>query len=242
MIMRNAQPAAIRAFFAAFAEGILSAEAEREGGVVEMTTKKVKKIMLQHYEQISKHFFDILFNPLALLHYDNADELVSILRSPEVAPTLKTPADLFRHVCRTEEAHDDMITEYRRNFSSLLSGKVMSIADFFAGFPEGYMEDMKEEATREVRTVTKVVVEAFFAGRVAANATASGNNQIYLFRLLLDAMQCLLHSRPVSMDEETDLNAAFMKVCRNERNLSAMLQAMEETISAAQPQVSQQRQ
>lgn len=33
---RNAQPALVRAFFASFAEGILSAEAERMGGEVEI--------------------------------------------------------------------------------------------------------------------------------------------------------------------------------------------------------------
>ncbi len=221
--MRNAQPAMIRAFFAAFAEGILSAEAEREGGTVEMTPQKVKKTMLEHYEEISKHFFDIMFNPLAMLHYDTAEELIDILKSPEVAPTLKTPVDLFRHVCRTEEAHEDMVTEYRRNFSALLSGKVMTAADFFAGFPEGYLEDAEGHKEREVRLVTKVVTQAFHTGREVANAQPSGNNQIYLFRLLLDSLQCLLHSHVVDMSDETDLNTAFMRVCVNEENLKTML-------------------
>ena len=70
--MTNSQPALIRAFFASFAEGILSADAEKETGAVELTPQRVKQIMLEHYEEISKHFFDILFNPLALIHYDTA--------------------------------------------------------------------------------------------------------------------------------------------------------------------------
>ena len=228
--LTNAQPAIIRAFFASFAEGILSANAERQEGTVEMTPRIVKTVMLEHYEEISKNFFDVMFNPLALLHYDTAEELIGILRSPEIAPTIKSSMDLFRHACRTEEAHEDMVTEYRRNFASLLAGKVMSLDDFYGGFPEGYLQDSDEHKEREVRALTLTVVKAFFAGRKTAKAEcAAGSNQVYLFRLLLDSMQTLLHSRPVVMDDDIDLNAAFMLVCRNENNLSTMLQTMEES-------------
>ncbi|MGN0282358.1 MAG: hypothetical protein ACI4B3_08675 [Prevotella sp.] len=231
MKMTNAQPAMIRAFFAAFAEGILSADAEKTTEAVELTPQRVKQIMLKHYEEISKHFFDILFNPLAIIHYDTAEELIAILKSPEVAPTLNSPVDLFRHVCRTEEAHEDMVTEYRRNFASLLGGKVMSLDDFFNGFPEGYLNESEDHQEREVRALTQVVVRAFFAGRKATDAAStSGVNQVYLFRLLLDSMQTLLHSKPVEMNEETDLNEAFTKVCRNEGNMKTMLQTMQEAM------------
>ena len=76
--------------------------------------------------------------------------------------------------------------------------------------------------------MTQTVVKAFFAGRKTAKAECgAGSNQVYLFRLLLDSMQTLLHSRPVVMDDDIDLNAAFMLVCRNENNLSTMLQTMQ---------------
>ena len=227
--MTNAQPAIIRAFFASFAEGILSAHAESEKGTIEVTPQMVKQVMLEHYEEISKNFFDIMFNPLALLHYDTAEELIDILRSPDIAPTIKTSMDLFRHACRTEEAHEDMVTEYRRNFSSLLAGKILSINDFYEAFPDGYLQDSDKDVEREVRVLTQVVVKAFFAGRKTAKAEcAAGSNQVYLFRLLLDSMKTLLHSHPVVMDDDIDLNAAFMLVCRNEQNLGTMLKAMEE--------------
>ena len=229
--LTNAQPAIIRAFFASFAEGILSAHAESEKGTIEVTPQMVKQVMLEHYEEISKNFFDVMFNPLAMLHYDTAEELIGILRSPEIAPTIKSSMDLFRHACRTEEAHEDMVTEYRRNFASLLAGKVMSLDDFYGGFPEGYLQESDEHKEREVRVLTQTVVKAFFAGRKTAKAEcAAGSNQVYLFRLLLDSMQTLLHSHPVAMDDDIDLNAAFMLVCRNEQNLATMLKAMEEAV------------
>lgn len=121
-----------------------------------------------------------------------------------------------------------MVTEYRRNFSSLLAGRIMSLEDFYEGFPEGYLQDATEHMEREIRALTQLVVKAFDAGRKTAKAeNATGNNQVYLFRLLLDCMQTLLHSKPMEMDDDTDLNAAFMTVCRNEANLSTMLQTMQ---------------
>lgn len=198
---------------------------------VELTPKQVKQMMLEHYEEISRHFFDILFNPLAIIHYDTAEELIAIIQSPEVASALQTPADLFRYVCRTDEAHEDMVTEYRRNFASLLSGRVMTVGEFFDGFPEGYLQDTTTPCGREVRALTQVVVRGFFAGRKTAGMEQSaGVNQVYLFRLLLDNMQCLLHTHPASLDEETDLTQAFLTVCRSESNMNVMLQAMQETL------------
>lgn len=226
--MTNSQPALIRAFFAAFAEGILSANAEKQTDVMVFTPQTVKRIMLEHYEEISKNFFDVVFNPLAILHYDSAEELIGILRSPDIAPTLKSPMDLLRHACRTEEAYGDMVTEYRRNFSSLLAGRIMSTKDFFEGFPDGYLEDSTEPAEREVRALTQLVVRAFQAGRKTAKAeSAAGNNQVYIFRLLLDCMQTLMFAKPMELDDDTDLNTAFMTVCRNEANLATMLQTMQ---------------
>lgn len=227
----NTQPALIRAFFAAFAEGVLSESVNHEEEAIELTPQRVKQIMLNHYEEISKHFFDILFNPLALIHYDTAEELIAILRSPEVQPTLKSPVDLFRHVCRTEEAHEDMVTEYRRNFTALLSGKILSLEDFFEGFPKGYLQDTETTCEREIRSLTQVVVKGFFAGRKVSQATSTGVNQIYLFRLLIENMQCLLHSKPLKMDEEADLNEVFLAVCRTPENMNTMLETMTANIN-----------
>lgn len=230
--MNNAQPAIIRAFFAAFTEGVLSQAVDQQGNTVELTTQRVKQLMLNHYEEISKHFFDILFNPLALIHYDTAEELIQILHSPEVAPTLKTPMDLFKQVCRTEEAHEDMVAEYRRNFTSLLAGHILTLEEFYDGFPEGYLEDTTVTSEREVRALTQTIVRAFFAGRQQSGA--QGVNQIYIFRLLVDNMQCLLHSRPAQISDEADLNETFLAVCRTPENMNTMLETMQATFMELQ--------
>lgn len=230
-ILNNFQPALIRAFFSAYTEGVLAMEADNQTEAVELTPQRVKQIMLSHYEDISKHFFDILFNPLALLHYDTAEELISILRSPEVAPTLQSPVDLFKHVCRTEESHEDMVAEYRRNFTSLLSGRVLSLEDFYAGFPDGYLADAQGSQQLAVRILTQTVVRAFFAGR---KDYQGGTNQIYLFRLLIENMQCMLHAKPMDFDDDADLNEMFAAVCITPENMNTMLTTMQQTLQEQQ--------
>ncbi|MBR4651186.1 MAG: hypothetical protein IKO82_05480 [Prevotella sp.] len=230
-ILNNFQPALIRAFFSAYTEGVLAMEADNQTEAVELTPQRVKQIMLSHYEDISKHFFDILFNPLALLHYDTAEELISILRSPEVAPTLQSPVDLFKHVCRTEESHEDMVAEYRRNFTSLLSGRVLSLEDFYAGFPDGYLADAQGSQQLAVRILTQTVIRAFFAGR---KDYQGGTNQIYLFRLLIENMQCMLHAKPMDFDDDADLNEMFAAVCITPENMNTMLTTMQQTLQEQQ--------
>ena len=230
-ILNNFQPALIRAFFSAYTEGVLAMEADNQTEAVELTPQRVKQIMLSHYEDISKHFFDILFNPLALLHYDTAEELISILRSPEVAPMLQSPVDLFKHVCRTEESHEDMVAEYRRNFTSLLSGRVLSLEDFYAGFPDGYLADAQGSQQLAVRILTQTVVRAFFAGR---KDYQGGTNQIYLFRLLIENMQCMLHAKPMDFDDDADLNEMFAAVCITPENMNTMLTTMQQTLQEQQ--------
>lgn len=226
----NYQPALIRAFFSSFAEGILSTQVYHNEGEETLTPQRVKQLLLEHYEKISQHFFDIMFNPLAVLHYDTAEELIAILRSPEVAPTLKSPVDLFRHVCRTPEAHDDMVAEYRRNFTSLLSGRVLSLHDYYDGFPPGYLQDAEGNQEKAVRLLTQTVVNAYYAGRSVAPSATSGDNQVYIFRLLIENMQCMLHSRPLEFSDEADLNDMFLAVCRTPENMNTMLSVMQQTV------------
>ena len=71
-------------------------------------------------------------------------------------------------------------------------------------------------------------MKAFFAGRrCAGDEITGGVNQVYLFRLLMDNMQCLLHTAPVAMEDDIDLTEAFLAVCRNEQNMNTMLQTMQ---------------
>lgn len=226
----NFQPALIRAFFSSFTEGILSTQVYSNKDEEILTPQRVKQLLLEHYEKISQNFFDVMFNPLAILHYETAEELISILQSPEVAPTLKSPVDLFKHVCRTPEAHEDMVAEYRRNFTSLLSGRVLSLQDYYDGFPPSYLQEVDGSQEKAVRLLTQTVVNAYFAGRSVSPTTLVGSNQLYIYRLLIENMQCMLHSHPLEFSDETDLNDMFLAVCRTPENMNTMLSVMQQTI------------
>lgn len=229
--MYQTQSALVRAYFAAFTEGVLFDTAAAAGvSVASLTPKQFKEKMVAHFEDISANYFDILFNPLALLHYDSAEELIAVLQSPEVAPTLKSQVDLLRHVCRTNEAHDAMVEEYKRCITCILSGNLPTVEDFFSNLADNHWHNGTAPTVRDVRSITQVTVKAFLAGRRVGGDTAAGNNQATLFRLLIDAMQTLLHQQPVAIISGTDLNKVFLTVCRSQQNMQTMLQAYNECL------------
>ena len=124
-----------------------------------------------------------------------------------------------------------MVAEYRRNFTSLLSGRVLSLEDFYAGFPDGYLADAQGSQQLAVRILTQTVIRAFFAGR---KDYQGGTNQIYLFRLLIENMQCMLHAKPMDFDDDADLNEMFAAVCITPENMNTMLTTMQQTLQEQQ--------
>ena len=112
--------ALVRAFFKYYVTGVL--ETQTDTDIQEhFEPKNIKRVMLKHYEQISKHFNNEAFYSLARMNY-KADEIESLLR--QFATPATTEMELVRFACRTEEIYNVMVEEYRRNFTNLLAGRI----------------------------------------------------------------------------------------------------------------------
>lgn len=112
--------ALVRAFFKYYVTGVL--ETQTDTDIQEhFEPKNIKRVMLKHYEQISKHFNNEAFYSLARMNY-KADEIESLLR--QFATPTTTEMELVRFACRTEEIYNVMVEEYRRNFTNLLAGHI----------------------------------------------------------------------------------------------------------------------
>ena len=112
--------ALVRAFFKYYVTGVL--ETQTDTDIQEhFEPKNIKRVMLNHYEQISKHFNNEAFYSLARMNY-KADEIESLLR--QFATPATTEMELVRFACRTEEIYNVVVEEYRRNFINLLAGHI----------------------------------------------------------------------------------------------------------------------
>lgn len=189
----------------------------------EVTPQKMKQLLLEHYEEVSKYFFNVCFNPIALVSYNDISLLESTLRKQD--PESLTPQVMLQYACGGAEMCELMIEEYRRNFYAILGGKIMSVEEFFEGIDiesaPVAMGNMTAE--RAIHALVLTVKEGFNAGRKVVGADDKPLNQIYIYRLLEDNMQCLMHDAPVHVDDEADLNETFTKVCGGIENMNIMI-------------------
>lgn len=222
-------PAIVRAFFSAFVEGVIEGSITDVNQHMDVTPKQLKQLLVEHYEEVSQHLFRVCFHPLAMVCYSNPDTLEAKLRNPAVQPTL-TPQKMLELACGGEEMCSLMIEEYRRNFYAILSGRVMSVEEYFDGIDTktipARMGNIPEE--RAIRALVITIRDAFRAGRSVMKADERPVNQIYIYRLLEDNMQCLMHDAPLHIDDDADLNQTFLAVCGSLENMNTMLTAVGE--------------
>lgn len=217
-------PAIVRAFFASFVDGIVVGSMKEGEEQQEMTPQKMKPLLLEHYEEVSKYLFHVCFNPFALVSYDNVETLEKILRQQD--PQSLNPQTMLQYACGGAEMCELMIEEYRRNFYAIMGGRVMSVEEFFDGIDTvaAPVNSGNVSAQRAIRALVLTVKDGFNAGRKVVGADNQPLNQIYIYRLLEDNMQCLLHDAPVHVDDEADLNETFLKVCGSMDNMNYMLE------------------
>ena len=112
--------ATVRAFFKYFVTGLL--EAQIDVDIQErFEPKNIKRTMLNHYERISKLFNQEAFYAISRMNY-KADEIEPLLKDFVTEAT--TDIDLVRFACKTDEFHQTLVAEYKRNFINLLDGRI----------------------------------------------------------------------------------------------------------------------
>ena len=112
--------ALVRAFFKYYVTGVLEAHDDIDPQE-RFEPKSIKRIMLNHYERISKAFNIEAFYAISRMNY-KSEEIESLLK--DFFTTKTTDMDLVRFACRTDDMYDVMVEEYRRNFTNLLSGRI----------------------------------------------------------------------------------------------------------------------
>lgn len=112
--------ALIRAFFKYYVTGVLETQTDSETSEL-FEPKNIKRMMLDRYERISKHFNQEAFYALARMNY-KADEIESLLK--QFATPATTDMELVRFACLTDDIHAVMVEEYKRNFTNLLAGHI----------------------------------------------------------------------------------------------------------------------
>ncbi len=153
----------VRAFFKYFVTGIIESKT-RQGSSSGPEPKDIKLIMLDHYENISKVFNKEAFFAFFKMNYER-EEMEHCLRTFVTEST--TDMELMRFACRTDEFYNVMVSEYKRNFESLLCGRLdLPEGNTYAAgeVPNAGMTD----AELAERLITEIATNAYKQGRTAA--------------------------------------------------------------------------
>ena len=215
----------IRSFFESYTSGIIDCHVKNPQE--KFNPQTIKKIMLEHYEQIAPTFHEILLYPVAAMNF-SFEEIEEILTSAQ-AKDIQDMTGLFRRLCVSEELHNALVAEYRRNFGLLLNGRFASIPEHLKSYTQGTAPAGGVETEHAIRLAVRTVMKSYARGIRHAGTGKSSLHQASVFRLLLDAMTTLLCDRPLSQADadKGGLNALFMKACRSQPNIDVMTDEME---------------
>ena len=127
--------AVVRTFFKYFTLGIIEGSAEDAMDMSIYEPKSVKQYVVKHFEKISATFNEEAFYAFSRMNYleeEVEEELQKFISSGGETSTM----DLMRFACRTDEFYSTMVSEYKRNFESLLCGSFATLSKACEGFTE----------------------------------------------------------------------------------------------------------
>ena len=114
--------AVVRTFFKYFTLGVIEGKSADSADMTVYEPKNVKKVMSEHID-------------ISRINYVE-EELERELQAFVAAGNKTTPMDLMRFACRSDEFYDVMVSEYKRNFESLLCGSFATLSKACEGFTE----------------------------------------------------------------------------------------------------------
>ena len=217
--------AMVRGFFGAFATGII--DCHTTDTVEKNNPKTIKRIMLEHYEEISSVFHDTVFYPIAAMNF-SYEEIAAIVS--EAAAQKQSMMELVEKACASADLYQVMIAEYRKNFSGLLGGKFVPIADHLSDYTHNTSSQSDPvDTSMAIRLVARTVMTAYAKGIERGTTGEKVFHQASLLHLMLDAMNALLGDTPVQLGDDDNIGEMFLKVCRTEENVKILAAEMDNT-------------
>lgn len=207
------QAALVRSFFDAFSSGVIDCG---QGSVQERRQpQNVKRAMLDYYEQIAPAFFETVFFPLAVIHSGYEEMERMDMRSMLLA------------ACGSEACYEALVAEYKRNFSALLEGACLSVADHLAACAK-QQEGKGIDTDQAIELTVRAMVRAYASGLRLAGGQGASFRQASLYRLLLDAMNVLLHDEKLDYSDcGESITAMLVKACGSEQRFAVATAEMD---------------
>ena len=227
----------VRAYFEAYARGILDATVEDNDFQKKNAPKQIKQMMLEHYGEVNQYYFDIMFSTLVRLNYPTAEEANERMKrnfeamkqaDKSFEPTM---IDYLRIACKSPQLYKAMEAEYKRNFTWLLQGKFTSIEEHVRNYTHGILISLADEPMA-IHLLVRIIVKTYAAG-LKCGSKEGDQHQLHmptLHGMLLNNVNILLNESPLKGDTE-DPVALFKEACKNEEeNINVLFNTLNDTM------------
>ena len=214
----------VRAFFEAYARGVIDANVEGNDIKQKNDPKRIKEMMLEHYGEISQHFFDVMFSSLVRLNYKSAEEANDKLEK-EIANKRRedekyepSMLDYLRVACKSPQLYKAMECEYKRNFTWLLQGTFTTIEEHVRDYTHGILISLA------IHLLVRIIVKAYASGLTANHSL----HMPTIHGMLLNNVNILLNETPLTSNSD-DPVALFKEACKNkEENINVLFNTLDD--------------
>lgn len=216
----------VRTFFEGFTNGVADAH-----GIDISDRKQIKQIMLNHYENISKSYAEVMFPILSVVNYDSLEEVeakIQELKAEEAANI----EHVFKIACNDPALYEAMVEEYKRNFGLLLQGRFSGVQEHIDNYTKNEHKELRTATNEEktLRMLVRTVVQAYASGMKMAKADCLSIKQASIISMLITNANILINNAPIDQErtkEIKDIYEYFMLVCGTPEHCHAIFSELE---------------
>lgn len=211
----------VRSFFEGYFSGLV------DGRGVQVDVQTIKALAAEQYGEVAGPFFHVMFPLLIVLNYESYDGVSADMKRRHFSE--ETPVRLLlRYACKSKSLYESMMEEYKRQMTSVLSGRIQRQEEHIATRKAG--TDLTDvETASAIRAVVRALMHSYAVGVKAAGTNKSSLRQTTVLRLMVSGMSTLLHDLPLDVwaDAETiGLDGIYRRVCREAAHYETLINEM----------------
>ena len=209
----------VRAFFEAFSRGVVDANTEVTDSFEKKNDPKlIKQLMVEHYEEISRHYLETVFLALCRLNYTDFDQVEKAMPSTMHSEKGDKMEAYLKVACKSPQLYKAMVDEYKRNYYWLLEGKFTTLEEHVRDYTHGILVSLADEPLA-IHLLVRIIVQAYADGLKCGskNGKLHALNMPTLHGILLTNVNILLNETPLKSNAE-DPVALFKEACKGQEN------------------------
>ena len=219
----------VRGFFEGFFTGLIDSRRDKNNG--KPMPQQMKQLVAEHYENINKYFFHVMFPLLVAINFDSYEQAVDDMQRRNFSDTTSQKL-LLRYAAGSKPLFDHIVDEYKRQMYCLLNGHKQSMADHIAQRRLNVTQDDDAQTLSvesAIRAMVRATMHAYALGIKAGGNQDAAFHQPSVLRMMAEGAATLLHDAPFDVWANMDtlgLDGIYRRASLNADNYETLINEM----------------